>query len=70
MRDVQKTIDQAAALGSKKRLLLGEICELRNRSMKQGEVNTWNLIMDTFDFGFVLGYRLGAKEKRQLAGKG
>lgn len=63
MRDIQKTIEQAANLGSHKRINMQEICELRNRSVKQRDVNVWDLIMNSYDFGFALGYKLGAKGK-------
>lgn len=65
MRDIQATIDQAKALGSHRRLTAPEIYELHDRARssadKGGKFDLFNVITEAYDFGFTLGYRLGAK---------
>lgn len=68
MRDIGTTIKQARLLGSEKRITLSEITALRNRTITgRGEFDAFNLISDSFDFGFAIGYRMGAKKQKQLS---
>jgi len=63
MRDIEATIKQARALGSTKRLSLSEVMGIRlNAINDSGNINTIDLIMDSYDFGFMIGFRMGRKK--------
>lgn len=58
MMEIQRTIEQAMLLGSRKMLRADKIHELRRRSITlSGEINPWNLITESFDYGFAEGYK-------------
>ena len=68
MRDVDTTIKQARSLGSGQRFMISEMDAIRNRTIKEyGKVDIFSLIGDAYDFGFMLGYRMGRKRVKEKA---
>ena len=61
--NVQKTIEQALTLNSHEKLGADAVHELRRRSTTlSGDINSFSLITESFDIGFIAGY-MAAKEK-------
>lgn len=68
MRDIEATIEQAKLLGSEKRFMLSEVMALHKRAISEhGKFDSYKLIGDSFNFGFMLGYRMGNKKSRKKA---
>lgn len=62
MRDIDATIKQARSLGSGQRLMISEVDAIRSRAVKgYGKIDIFSLICDAYDFGFMLGFRMGKK---------
>ena len=70
MRNVDATIKQARSLGSGQRFMISEVDAIRDRTIKEyGKVDVFKLIGDAYDFGFMLGYRMGRKRTKEKAGR-
>lgn len=68
MTDVNTTIELAKSLGSENLLMAHEVVEIRNRSIKGfGPVSVCDLIVDAYNFGFAIGYRVGRGEEKKAS---